>query len=84
VTVEVGQVYEDQTHEAGCAIASPYVRFEVVAVRRRDATLKREADGVQKTVPLAKLASGRWKLLSAKATEENEVERFEAFGRSVP
>jgi hypothetical protein len=64
MTVEVGQVYEDQSREAGCAIASPYVRFEVIAVRRRDATLKREADGVQKTIPLVKLESGRWKLLT--------------------
>ena len=63
MAVEVGQRYEDQTHEAGCAIGSPFVRFKVVAVRRRDATLKREADGLQKTVPLAKLASSRWKLL---------------------
>jgi hypothetical protein len=64
--VEVGQVYEDQTNGAGCAIGSPYVRFEVVAVRRRDATLRREADGVQKAVPLVKLESGRWRLLPPK------------------
>ncbi len=66
MTVEVGQVYEDQTHGAGCAIGSPYVRFEVVAVRRRDVTLRREADGVQKAVPLAKLESSRWRLLPPK------------------
>jgi hypothetical protein len=67
--VEVGQVYEDQTHGMGCAIGasgSPWVRFEVVAVRRRDATLRREADGVQKSIPLAKLESRRWRLLPPK------------------
>ncbi len=63
MTVEKGQRYEDQAHEAGCAIGSPFVRYEVVAVRRRDATLRREADGVEKTVPLGKLESGRYKLL---------------------
>lgn len=65
--IAVGQRYEDESHEAGCAIGSPYVRYEVIAVRRRDVTLKREADGVQKSVPLAKLASGRWKLLPKQA-----------------
>jgi hypothetical protein len=58
--IEVGQVYQDVRLLAVNAVAPEFACYEVVAVRRRDATLKRLGDGLQKVVPLAKLASARF------------------------
>lgn len=60
--IEIGSVYEDTSRAASVVVGSGYTRFEVVAVRRRDVTVKREADGVMRTVPLTKFRLPRWVL----------------------